>query len=361
MNFVQLPICIMHIMETDSTQIVLDAARLQREIHHRGFSSVQDFADAVGVHRNTVGNYLSGKTALPSALAKMLAALDLAPAEVLSLRLWRRQVPGLLVSDLIGALHTAVPEAAFALFGSRARGRAKRYSDYDIGVFRLRPLEFPTFSRLLDRVSAWNEESLVMAQLVDLTHAEASFLRGLAEDLIFLAGSHAAWCELLRKTGMQLHEQSKVTTVGCASGSRLVRVQDQARESAPLCCPGQGLRDHLRIHVEALQARGYPSAFPPIPRRSKAADWLIERSPSRTQRAAAEAVNGFLFRTRGGRGLRAARRPAGGRGSDTTETESRRLDHAADNAFLPPHACTPPGRAANPGGAFGDILDPDPP
>ena len=198
----------MHIMETGSTQIVLDAGRLQREIHHRGFSSVKDFADSVGVHRNTVGNYLSGKTALPSALAKMLAALDLAPAEVLSLHLRRRQVPGLLVSDLIGALHTAVPEAAFALFGSRARGTAKRYSDYDIGVFVFgpRPLEFSTFSRLLDRVSAWNEESLVMAQLVDLTHAEGSFLEDLAEDLIFLAGSHVAWCELLRKAGMQLHE-----------------------------------------------------------------------------------------------------------------------------------------------------------
>ena len=43
------------------------------------------------------------------------------------------------------------------LFGSRARGTAKRYSDYDIGVFRTHPLEFPTFSRLLDRVGANSE------------------------------------------------------------------------------------------------------------------------------------------------------------------------------------------------------------
>ncbi len=203
---VRLPTYTMHSMDAESTQIVLDAARLQRGIRERGFSSVKDFADRVGVHRNTVGNYLAGKTALPNALGTMLAALDLAPGEVLSLRLRRRQMPGLLVSDLVGVLHTDVHEAAFVLFGSRARGTAKRYSDYDIGVFCTTPLEFSVFSRLLDHVSAWNEETLVTAQLVDFTHAETSFLSAVAQDLVFLAGSHAAWCELLRKAGIHLHE-----------------------------------------------------------------------------------------------------------------------------------------------------------
>jgi len=187
-------------------QLVLDTERLQRQIHARGYSTLRDFADAVGVHRNTVGNYLSGKTALPNALARILAALDLAPADVLSLPIRRRQVPGLVLSDLIEELQVTVPETAVVLFGSRARGTAKRYSDYDIGVFSLDALDFPTFSRLLDLVSAWNEESLVTAQLVDLTHAGVDFLTGLAEDFVFLAGSQAAWCGLLRKAGVHLHE-----------------------------------------------------------------------------------------------------------------------------------------------------------
>ncbi len=58
-------------MKKEESQLILDATRLQREIHARGFSSVKDFADSVGVHRNTVGNYLSGKTALPGALARI--------------------------------------------------------------------------------------------------------------------------------------------------------------------------------------------------------------------------------------------------------------------------------------------------
>ncbi len=188
------------------SQFLLDGIRLRREIRSRGFSGVKEFADAVGVHRNTVGNYLSGKTTLPGALAQILEALDLAPAEVISLSRRRKHVPGLLVADLIEGLLRVAPEAALVLFGSRARGAAKEYSDYDIGVYQVDTLEFPVYSRMLDLVSEWNEDSLVMAQLVDLTHADASFLQELAEDLLLLAGSHAAWCDLLQKAGMQLYE-----------------------------------------------------------------------------------------------------------------------------------------------------------
>ena len=67
-------------------------------------------------------------------------------------------------------------------------------------------LEFPLYSRLLDRVAAWNEESLLTAQLVDLTRAEPSFLAEIAEDAVFLAGCHAAWCAFLRKAGVFLHD-----------------------------------------------------------------------------------------------------------------------------------------------------------
>ena len=141
-------------MAMESTQL-LDSTRLRREIRARGFSGVMEFVDE---------------------------------------------------ADLIDTLHQAAPEAALVLFGSRARGTAKRYSDYDIGVYQIDALEFAVFSRLLDLVSAWNEESLVIAQLVDLSHAHVSFLSSLADDLVLLAGSHTAWCDLLKKTRTQLRE-----------------------------------------------------------------------------------------------------------------------------------------------------------
>ena len=193
-------------MNSSHPQLLLDGARLSREIRAQGFSSVKEFADTIGVHRNTVGNYLSGKTGFPGALGRILEALGLAPAEVLSLSSRRRQVPGLTLTDLIDSLHRAVPEAALVLFGSRARGTAKQYSDYDIGVYHLGAFSFPVYSMLLDQVSAWNDRSLVAAQLVDLTRADGSFLGEVAEDLTFMAGSHSAWCGLLQKAGVKLIE-----------------------------------------------------------------------------------------------------------------------------------------------------------
>ena len=89
---------------------------------------------------------------------------------------------------------------------TRARASAKRYSDYDVGIYRQNALPFPLFSRLLDLTSAWNEESLLMAQLVDLSRPGESLLGDIAEDLQFLAGSRRAWCDLLQNAGVQLYE-----------------------------------------------------------------------------------------------------------------------------------------------------------
>ena len=192
-------------MDDTSPQIVLDSKRVQLEIRRRG-TSVKGLAETLGVHRNTIGNYLSGKAGLPQGLSRILDALDLAPADVLSWDRRRRRIPGLAVSDLVGALHAEVPGAAFILFGSRARGDAGRHSDYDLGLFSDPGPEFPLYSRLLDRVAEWNEESLLTAQLVDLTRAEPAFLTEVAEDAVFLAGSHSAWCAFLSKAGVRLHE-----------------------------------------------------------------------------------------------------------------------------------------------------------
>ena len=192
-------------MDSVPPQIVLDSKRLQFEIRRRGMS-VTGLAEAVGIHRNTIGNYLSGKAGLPHGLSRILDALDLTPAEVLSWDRRRRRMPGLAVSELVSALHAEAPGAAFLLFGSRARGDAKPYSDHDLGLYTGSALEFPLYSRLLDRVAAWNEESLLTAQLVDLSRAEPSFLAEVAEDAVFLAGCHAAWCAFLRKAGVFLHD-----------------------------------------------------------------------------------------------------------------------------------------------------------
>lgn len=187
------------------TRLVLDTEALGRAIRDAGFGSVRAFADALGLHRNTVGNYLNGQTALPDALERMLVALQLEPGDVLRLERQVRQVPGLEVRDLVDELHRAMPDAAFVLFGSRARGTAKTDSDFDLGVHRAAGLAFTDYSRLIDRVEEWNEQNLHEAHLVDLVAADVDFVRRIADDMIFLAGSMGSWCALLQKAGWSIH------------------------------------------------------------------------------------------------------------------------------------------------------------
>lgn len=47
----------------------------------------------------------------------------------------------------------------------------------DVGIFGSEEFEFAAFWRLLDLASRWNEASLATVQLVDLTRAEAGFLK----------------------------------------------------------------------------------------------------------------------------------------------------------------------------------------
>jgi plasmid maintenance system antidote protein VapI len=72
-------------MEAQAATVKIDPPKLLQAMRARGFDSVTELADSLGLHRNTVGNYLSGKTGMPQALALILEALDLAPGEVLYL------------------------------------------------------------------------------------------------------------------------------------------------------------------------------------------------------------------------------------------------------------------------------------
>jgi len=193
-------------MYKNEHKIHLDAERLRLAMEERGISSTKELAAVLGVHRNTISNYLTGKTTVPVVLGKMLDYLDIDPAEVFFRTTHRRQVPALAIMDLVNMIYQTCPKAVVVLFGSRARGTATRYSDYDLGIFRIDALDFSTYSRLLDLVGEWNSKSLEVVQLVHLGQADSAFLQRVAEDLVFLAGSPMAWCALLEKAGLRVYE-----------------------------------------------------------------------------------------------------------------------------------------------------------
>lgn len=193
-------------MRPDTPELRLDTHLLRQAMRRKGFDSVQDLADSLGLHRNTIGNYLSGKTGFPAALGRLLAALDLEPARVITLHRPRLQVPGLALGPLIDDLREALPGAVVVLFGSRARGTAGELAGYDLGVHSPAGIWFREFSALLELVAAWNASERSQVHLENLSRVDEEFLHNVAPDLVFLAGSFSAWCDLHNRAGHLLHE-----------------------------------------------------------------------------------------------------------------------------------------------------------
>ena len=183
----------------DADRYIIDPSTTQDAMRRKGYHSIQDLADSLGLHRNTLGDYLSGSPALPRALAMILAALELSPVQALKSSKLERRLPGIEIAELVDHLANTAPQYSLVLYGSRARNTAKRFSDFDLGIFGQAPLSFDNFSKLLDIVEEANQNSLQTVQLVNLNSANNQFLSSIANDLIFLAGSMSSWNQLLKR------------------------------------------------------------------------------------------------------------------------------------------------------------------
>jgi predicted nucleotidyltransferase len=177
-------------------QYILNKDSFLATLRASSYRSVSALAAAIGVHRNSLSNYVNGDPVFPEVLERALLALQADPATMIT-----RVAPVLdqsprVVAELTDRIARRDPTACVVLFGSRARGRHKRFSDFDIGAYSKRGIPFATFSEMLSCVDDFNETSMHTAQLTNLSDADREFLREIGPDLKFLAGSNVAWNNL---------------------------------------------------------------------------------------------------------------------------------------------------------------------
>lgn len=185
---------------------ILDSEKVYFAMKERGYSSIEELANALGVHRNTIFPYLSGDRALPDCLDRLLFMLNLSPREALIPNYRTKKQYGLELSMLLSDLVQANPLCAFFLFGSRARGDFKKYSDYDLGVYSKNGLGFSEFSKLIDLAKKWEEDKHYDVNLTNFTLADAEFIMNVSRDWVFLGGDLASWVDLHKKAGIKLYE-----------------------------------------------------------------------------------------------------------------------------------------------------------
>lgn len=161
-------------------------------------------ARALGIHRNTIHYYLSGHGVFPEKLEKILDQLSLHPAEIL-IRKKSTDNPLVSIAPLVDRLQQKFSDAAFVLFGSRARKAARQYSDWDVGVYCQQGLTHERYRQMLREKEEWEERASYLIDVVNLNRADRDFLQSICEGWTFLGGNLGSWLELQKRVG---HEET---------------------------------------------------------------------------------------------------------------------------------------------------------
>ncbi len=163
--------------------------RLIKDLISRHFSNMGDFASAIGVHRNSLSNYLSGKAILPDVVEKTLNYLNISSKDVFLLVESKPQEIVKILSPVVGAIIMKYPDVAVVLFGSRARNTARKYSDIDLGIIAEAPMTLTKWSEIRNIVDEHLTDLPYLADVVDLKRADSEFTENIINDLKFLGGN----------------------------------------------------------------------------------------------------------------------------------------------------------------------------
>ncbi len=179
---------------------VMNKERFREALKASGYSSIDSLAKALGVHRNTIHYYLSGRGILPSPFQRLLTLLKLDIGQILVKQRENGSSPGREIAPIVDALHSEFPGTTMVLFGSRAQNRSHPYSDWDIGAFSRKGLAHALYRQMVLRKDDLAENLPTLIDLVNLNRANSSFLQNISAHWIFLTGQQQDWVELQRRT-----------------------------------------------------------------------------------------------------------------------------------------------------------------
>jgi predicted nucleotidyltransferase len=103
------------------------------------------------------------------------------------------------IAPLIDMLSSEFRDATFILFGSRAKGSAQKYSDWDVGVFSKKGISHEMYRKIVNRKEELVEDCPFFVDVVNLNQADKYFLRESAKYWMFLSGKLSDWVELQKR------------------------------------------------------------------------------------------------------------------------------------------------------------------
>lgn len=176
---------------------LLDSQKIEKLLNNTSYSSISALAKDLGIHRNTLYLYLSGKQGpFTSVVEEIAAKLRIDPLEIIS----STQVnpnQQLTQSDLVQLISKNFADKndwAFILIGSRAKGTARKYSDWDIGISAGQTkIDSLDYLRAKEKIEQITEDLAVEFDLINLDEAPSWFLSKIDYAPVFLWGNIVAY------------------------------------------------------------------------------------------------------------------------------------------------------------------------
>lgn len=179
----------------------LDANKLRKILSQKGFYNLSHFTKANRLNRATLHHYLKGVGPFPKSYYKICEALQTDPLDLLAPTLAHQAIPQIHeITPLIKEISQYSPELSIGLFGSRAKKKAKLYSDWDLGVSQGdNPLSSRDYLRLKNKISDLSENLPRSIDLINLDQAPSWFLQEIDYKPVFLGGNKTNWGYFLGK------------------------------------------------------------------------------------------------------------------------------------------------------------------
>ena len=173
----------------------LHNAKLRALLRQQGHASVLEFCKTKKINRATLYSYLQGDGPLMEPYYQLCAALKVDPISLLEPV--KVSLPEE-IERLLRECENTQPDLAIGLFGSRAKGRAHPYSDWDFGVTQgAEPLSTERFLELKSAVDDFTEDFVHSVDLMNLDQAPQWFLASIKYEPLYMAGSLTAWHHFL--------------------------------------------------------------------------------------------------------------------------------------------------------------------
>jgi len=170
----------------------LDRDKFKKRLVEAGYRGVSDLGKRGRLHRNTLQNLLHGQAVFSASFRRLALTLKADPLELIQPTSLSGRESMSEISEVVGALISRDKGLAVILLGSRASGRAKRYSDWDLGLFRYpEPISGREFLRLKGEVSDLTENLPRFVDLVNLHQAPPWFLGELGKVKLLDGNSQA--------------------------------------------------------------------------------------------------------------------------------------------------------------------------